>query len=232
MRSSTSMHGPTERTEEWELGKVVSVSRAGGDITKFHKVGSNYVESAPPERLLIHASMVDGAALEKAYTSRPDWPMGFDTRAQITEFVRSFLIHKNPLKRGRSRRVIGENIRTLQREHVPHAQALAIALRTAGVRRRNPATLDSAAKLLEQFSGHMPGEVLKVKQAPIKKGLVIGTLDGVPYTTVRDGKTLHYLHEFKEHARPLLIASSDGRRLGIVGGRFQFTAAGIVDDDT
>lgn len=86
-----------------------------------------------------------------------------------------------------------------------------------------------AAKLLKSFSGHSPRDLLTIRQRPIKRGLVIGTLDGVPYTTIRDGKTERYVHEFAENARPLLIASSDGRRLGIVGGRFQFTEAGIVD---
>lgn len=99
-------------------------------------------------------------------------------------------------------------------------------------RKKNPSKrqkIATAARLLRDFSGHTPGELLTVKEAPIKTGLVIGTLDGVPYTTIRDGKTEHYLHEFSENSRPLLIASSDGRRLGIVGGRFQFTEAGIID---
>jgi hypothetical protein len=99
-------------------------------------------------------------------------------------------------------------------------------------RRKNPSKrdeIDKAARLLKDFSGHRPGEILKVRHNPIKRGLVIGTLDGVPYTTIRDGKSEHYLHEFAKDARPLLIASSDGRRLGIVGGRFQFTEAGIID---
>jgi len=102
----------------------------------------------------------------------------------------------------------------------------------AGTRKQNPSKrvkIARAARLLKDFSGHTPGELLRVKEAPIKEGLVIGTLDGVPYTTIRDGKTEHYLHEFSENSRPLLIASSDGRRLGIVGGRFQFTEAGIID---
>lgn len=87
-----------------------------------------------------------------------------------------------------------------------------------------------AAKLLTDFSGHAPSEIVRFPTNDIKEGLVVGSLDGVPYTTIRDGKTEHYIHEFKKHARPLLIASSDGRKLGIVGGRFQFTEAGIVDD--
>ena len=98
-------------------------------------------------------------------------------------------------------------------------------------KRKTPSYFDhQGAKLLKDFSGHAPTEVLKVKADPITKGLVIGTLDAVPYTTVRDGKTERYIHEFSKRARPLLVASSDGKRLGIVGGRFQFTEAGIVDD--
>ena len=37
-----------------------------------------------------------------------------------------------PLKKGRSRKTIGANIRTEMRHHKPYKQALAIALNTAG----------------------------------------------------------------------------------------------------
>jgi hypothetical protein len=87
-----------------------------------------------------------------------------------------------------------------------------------------------ASQRLKDFSGHYPADVVRVSEKPFKAGLVIGTLDGVPYTTIRDGKTESYVHEFRENARPLLVASSDGRSLRVVGGRFQFTEAGIVDD--
>lgn len=90
--------------------------------------------------------------------------------------------------------------------------------------------LKAAARLLEDFSGHSPSEVLTVTENNFREGLVIGTLDAVPYTTVRAGKTEHYLHEFKKTARPLLVSSSDGRSLKIVGGRFRFTEAGIIDE--
>lgn len=89
--------------------------------------------------------------------------------------------------------------------------------------------LRQAAGLLEEFSGHAPEEILKIKQAPMKTGLVIGEMDGVLYTTVRDGKLEKYVHRFKKQSRPLLTASSDGTQLGIVGGRYQFTEAGIED---
>lgn len=89
--------------------------------------------------------------------------------------------------------------------------------------------LQTAAKLLEEFSGHKPTEVLRISEKPMRKGLVIGTLDGVLYTTVRDGKTEAYIHKFRKSSRPLLTARADGQQLGIVGGRFQMTEAGIED---
>jgi hypothetical protein len=99
-------------------------------------------------------------------------------------------------------------------------------------RRKNPEKregLKRAARLLKDFSGHDPSEVLQISEPDVREGLVIGTLDAVPYTTVRDGKTQSYLHEFGKSSRPLLVASSDGKRLRVVGGRFQFTEAGIED---
>lgn len=99
--------------------------------------------------------------------------------------------------------------------------------------RKNPQLRDpelvQAGKLLEEFSGHAPTEVLRVSERPMRKGLVIGQLDGVLYTTVRDGKTESYIHKFRRKSRPLLTARADGKQLGIVGGRFQMTEAGIED---
>lgn len=58
---------------------------------------------------------------------------------------------------------------------------------------------------------------------------MVGELDGVLYTTVRDGQTEKYVHRFRKKSRPLLATSHDGTQLGIVGGQFQFTEAGIED---
>lgn len=57
----------------------------------------------------------------------------------------------------------------------------------------------------------------------------IGKLDGVLYTTNRDGVTEHYRHDFKEHAKPILAASADGRELRVIGDKFEVTELGIVD---
>jgi hypothetical protein len=69
----------------------------------------------------------------------------------------------------------------------------------------------------------------KVQLRNPKTGLVIGELDGVLYTTVRDGKKEKYIHKFKARSRPLLISSSDGESLHIIGGKYAFTESGIND---
>lgn len=62
-----------------------------------------------------------------------------------------------------------------------------------------------------------------------KTGLVIGKMDGVLYTTVRDGKLEKYIHKFRRKSKPLLAVSSDGKQLLTVGGKYEFTEAGIED---
>ena len=103
---------------------------------------------------------------------------------------------------------------------------------TARSRNPVPATrgqVEKARRLFKDFSGDDPQGLRKVQLRNPKTGLVIGELDGVLYTTVRDGKTEKYIHEFKKRSRPLLIVSSDGDSLHIVGGQYEFTNAGIED---
>jgi len=57
----------------------------------------------------------------------------------------------------------------------------------------------------------------------------VGTVDGILYTTVRDGNTEKYIHEFKKKSRPHLAVSHDGKQLFILGGGYAFTERGIVD---
>lgn len=89
--------------------------------------------------------------------------------------------------------------------------------------------LRRAGRLLRDFSGHSPSEVIRVQKKESRKGLVIGELDGVLYTTIRDGRIEKYVHKFRKRSRPLLAATADGTQLEIVGGRFQMTEAGIED---
>lgn len=96
-------------------------------------------------------------------------------------------------------------------------------------RARRDASLDAARELYEDFTGHEPEQVQEVDIATPDAGIIIGTLDGILYTTVRDGEEESYIHEFDEDSRPNLVASNDGRTLFIVGGDYEFTERGIED---
>lgn len=89
--------------------------------------------------------------------------------------------------------------------------------------------IDDARQLFKDFRGDEPENLRRVQLRTPRTGLVIGELDGVLYTTVRDGKKEKYIHEFKARSRPLLIASSDGESLHIIGGKYAFTESGIND---
>lgn len=88
-----------------------------------------------------------------------------------------------------------------------------------------------AADLYERFTGHDAQNATRVQVQPLPRvAAVIGPCDGVLYTTVRDGRTEKYIHKFRKADKPLLCVSPDGLRILLVGGRYRFTSAGIVDD--
>lgn len=87
-----------------------------------------------------------------------------------------------------------------------------------------------AAKLYERFSGHEAELAGRVKIAPLPRvAVAIGEVDGILYTTVRDGVVEKYIHKFKAPDRPLFVVSPDGKQLYMVGGGYDFTERGIVD---
>lgn len=88
----------------------------------------------------------------------------------------------------------------------------------------------TAKELYERFTGH-PGEEIGFIDVPAmpKTVVAIGQIDGILYTTVRDGKTEKYIHKFSRKARPLFAVSPDGQQLFILGGEYDFTERGIVD---
>lgn len=97
---------------------------------------------------------------------------------------------------------------------------------------KNPSSnkeVERAAKLFEDFTGRAPDSVRKIRlpKQP-KAGLVFGQLIRIGYRSARDG--LLYEHTFRTlKSRPLLFASSDGKTVVIVGGRYAFTDRGIED---
>jgi ribosomal protein S12 len=94
---------------------------------------------------------------------------------------------------------------------------------------RRERELAQAESLFSDFTGHDVQEHTTVEIDPMHTGLVVGDVRGILYETTRDGEVENYIHEFKKKSRPLLVASHDGKQLGIVGGRFRFTDRGIED---
>ena len=60
---------------------------------------------------------------------------------------------------------------------------------------------------------------------------VIGHVDEILYTTTHNGKAVSYRHPFQAGSRPLMAVSGNGAQLLLLGGRYKFTARGIVDRD-
>ena len=103
-------------------------------------------------------------------------------------------------------------------------------------RRKNPVPMSRkvqirvGSKLYEDFSGHEAEEVGTMPKPEIPDVLVaIGEIDGIMYTTVRDGKSERYIHEFKKNSRPLFAVTPDGSQIHLLGGAYDFTECGIVD---
>lgn len=84
--------------------------------------------------------------------------------------------------------------------------------------------------MYEEFSGHDAEYYENIDVEWPKVALQVGECDGILYTTTRDGKVERYIHKFKKSARPHLVASHDGRFLGLIGGNFTFTDRGICDN--
>ena len=100
----------------------------------------------------------------------------------------------------------------------------------AGVSRQVRDQVAQAADLYERFSGHDPEEIGKVRIPAVPKvGVAIGEVDGILYSTVRDGQLEKYIHKFRKSDRPLFVVAPDGKQLFLVGGNYTFTERGIVD---
>ena len=93
----------------------------------------------------------------------------------------------------------------------------------------NYAKLKEATERYKEFTGHTPEFVDTVELPAYDVGLLIGSCEGLMYTTERDGETEKYIHEFDKKSRPQLISSFDGKQLFILGGGYTFTERGIVD---
>lgn len=87
-----------------------------------------------------------------------------------------------------------------------------------------------ASALYKDFSGHDGDEIEYVEKPRIPEAVVvIGELEGVIYSTVRDDEHERYIHKFRRSSRPLLCVSPDGDQLYVIAGNYEFTDRGIVD---
>lgn len=88
-----------------------------------------------------------------------------------------------------------------------------------------------AGDLYSRFSGHAPQKKARKVNVPDRAYLRVGTVDGILYTTNRDGAVEQYIHHFRPASRPELLVSHDGKEARTHGGKFTFTERGFVDED-
>jgi hypothetical protein len=89
----------------------------------------------------------------------------------------------------------------------------------------------SAVDLYRSFREQMPKKIDTVHFDLPQAVAVIGHVDEILYTTTHNGKTQAYRHPFQPGSRPLMAVSGDGTQILLLGGRYKFTARGIVDRD-
>lgn len=95
-----------------------------------------------------------------------------------------------------------------------------------GVTRR----IAAARELFTAFTGRDASTLKAIELATDDVLFEVGKCTAISYDVHRNGKIEHYQHEFeKVSARPVLAASSDGRRLYLLAGAYRFTHRGIED---
>jgi len=124
---------------------------------------------------------------------------------------------------------VSKNIRPMRKLKNPVPPS-SRAARTKPSNRAMRGQIDQAADLYERFSGHDPEEIGRVHIPDYPKvGVAIGDVDGILYTTVRDGVEEKYIHKFHKRDKPMFVVSPDGKSLFLLGGNYTFTERGIVD---
>ncbi len=92
------------------------------------------------------------------------------------------------------------------------------------------ADVRKAAARYTAFTGREDVVLSKIAIPDMPEALLqVGKIDGILYSTVRDGIPERYIHRFKSSSRPLFCVSPDGKMLFMIGGSYNFTERGIVD---
>ena len=100
----------------------------------------------------------------------------------------------------------------------------------AGISRHAPGGTERAKLLYETFTGHDADDYVMVDKPEVPDVMsVIGDIDELCYTTIRDGNVERYRHKFKKSARPLFCITPDGSAIYLIGGSYEFGERGIVD---
>jgi hypothetical protein len=163
-------------------------------------------------------------------------PNKHERNQEVPEHAR----RKNPLKRGKSRKVIAENIKTLKEEGYSQKQSVAIAMRKAKVPRKNPkasvyiSDMKAEASYRATHWGLGGKRQLTEGQAvDISKGetlVLLGILREIVYETKKlgdDGPT-EYEHKFSKRTPPILAFEPSSGKLVIVSGGYYVSWRGIV----
>lgn len=107
------------------------------------------------------------------------------------------------------------------------------ASKHAGNARPSRSRIGKAADLYRRFTGNEPHKAARLVDESARGDafLRVGAVDGILYTTNREGKAEKYIHHFRPESRPELLVTHDGKVARTLGGRFTFTERGFVDED-
>ena len=149
---------------------------------------------------------------------------GFDTDKHAAYLMTKLHAEK------RAREVFAEHVKYLYRVEVVDIKKPNAVLKNNPVPPSLACQINEASYLLEDFTGHKATKSTKHVINIPKVALQVGQCDAILYTTTRDGVVEHYKHTFKKRSAPILAASHDGKDLVLVGGNYNFTNRGIVDN--
>ena len=84
------------------------------------------------------------------------------------------------------------------------------------------------------YDGGMGDIQLKdIDQRDVDAALMLEPITAITYLAPRDmgeGEWTTFTHQFAQSDRPVMMLAADGGDVYILGGRYRFTTAGIVDD--
>lgn len=120
-----------------------------------HERGSYWVANDGNAYTVVQNLLAGGAESDSSYPHTED---GLSIAKARVDYLARREQKKNPLKRGHSRTTVGKNISTLMSEGYPQKQAIAIALKKAGLsRKKNP----SKGWIITDWASNLPfGEKL------------------------------------------------------------------------